>query len=119
LKDCKVDIANWHVYVFVKHVLEDILMATTKLTLTIEPDVVDMAKRYAREHKTSVSATFSRIIRAIAAEGGHEEISIPPRSALAKVAGIIALPRGKTVDDLRAEALMEKYGDAPSPETKP
>ena len=94
-------------------------MATTKLTLTVEPDVVDLAKRYAREHKTSVSATFSRLIRALAAGDGREGLSIPPSSALAQVAGIIALPQGRTVDDLLSAALAEKHGDASGPESKP
>jgi len=85
-------------------------MAPKKLTLTVEPDVVEMAKRYAREHNTSVSATFSRMIRSVAGKSRREKVTIPPRSALAKVAGIIALPRGRTVDDVLHEALEEKYG---------
>lgn len=85
-------------------------MATTKLTLTVEPDVVDMAKRYARRHKTSVSATFSRLIRTIADEDGNDAVPIPPGSALADVAGVITLPRGQSIDDLLSEVLMEKHG---------
>ena len=92
-------------------------MATRKLTLTVEPDIVEMAKRYARKHNTSVSATFSRMIRSVAGKSRREKVVIPPRSALAKVAGIIALPQGKTVDDVLREALEEKYGGDACPET--
>ena len=92
-------------------------MATTKLTLTVEPDIVKMAKRYARTHKTSVSATFSRIIRALAGKDKRKEIPIPPHSALAKVAGIIALPHDRTVDDVLREVLEEKYGGDAQAET--
>jgi Family of unknown function (DUF6364) len=92
-------------------------MATTKLTLTVEPAVVEMAKRYAREHNTSVSATFSRMIRSVADASRRGEVVIPPRSALAKVAGIIALPPDSTVDDVLRQALEEKHGGGPCPTT--
>ena len=76
-----------------------------------------MAKRYARKHNTSVSATFSRMIRSIAGKSGGGEVAIPPRSLLAKVAGIIALPQDRTVDDVLREALEEKHGGDARPET--
>ena len=85
-------------------------MATTKLTLTVNPEVVRMAKGYARKHRTSVSATFSRVIRALVSQEEREAVKAPAGSALEKLAGIITLPAGKTADDLRFEAMVEKYG---------
>ncbi len=88
---------------------ECFIMARTKLTLTVEPDVVEMAKRYAREHDTSVSETFSRFIRSVAGESEREEVDVPRGSALEKLAGVIALPPGQTVDDVRLAAIAEKH----------
>jgi len=85
-------------------------MALTKLTLTVEKDVVEMAKRYAREHNTSVSATFARFVRSVAGEGEDRDVEIPRGSALSKLAGIIKPTPGKTVDDVLFEALDEKHG---------
>ena len=85
-------------------------MATTKLTLTVNPEVVRLAKRYARKHKTSVSATFSRVIRTLVSQEQRAAVKAPPGSALEKLTGIIKLPEGKTADDLRFDALVEKYG---------
>ena len=85
-------------------------MATTKLTLTVKPDIVRMAKLYASKHGTSVSATFSRIICALVAAEQNRAVNVPSGSALERLAGILKLPEGQTVDDLRLEALFEKYG---------
>ena len=83
-------------------------MPTTKLTLTVKPDVVKMAKQYARKHNTSVSATFSRVIRALVGRERAQAVTVPPGSALEKLSGIITLPEGKTADDVLFEALVEK-----------
>jgi|WetSurMetagenome_2_1015567.scaffolds.fasta_scaffold09154_4 hypothetical protein len=85
-------------------------MATTKLTLTVKPDIVRMAKEYAGKHGTSVSATFSRIIRALVATEKTRAVDVPKGSALETLTGILKLPEGQTVDDLRLEALVEKFG---------
>ena len=85
-------------------------MPTTKLTLTVKPEVVKMAKQYARRHNTSVSATFSRVIRALVVREQNQAVAVPSGSVLEKLSGIITLPEGKTADDLLFEALIEKYG---------
>ena len=98
--------------------LEETLMAVTKLTLTVEQDVVEMAKQYAREHNTSVSATFSRIIRSVAGDGERREVLIPRGSALSKLAGIIKPPPDKSVDDVLFEAIKEKHSRHSRPRRK-
>lgn len=85
-------------------------MAKTKLTLTVNPDVIRLAKQYARRHRTSVSATFTRVMRTLASQEQLETVKAPPGSALQKLSGIINLPEGKTEDDVRFEALAEKFG---------
>ena len=90
-------------------------MPTTKLTLTVKPDVIEMAKQYARRHNTSVSATFSRVIRALVGRERERAVTVPSGSALEKLSGIVTLPEGKTADDVLFEALIEKYGLEESP----
>ena len=91
-------------------------MATTKLTLTVKPEIIRMAKQYARRHNTSVSATFSRVVRALVSHERSEVAQAPAGSTLTRLSGIVALPQGKTADDLRYEALIEKYGLDEGPE---
>ena len=84
-------------------------MATTKLTLAIEPRTIECAKDYAARHKTSVSALFARYINALTAEEQGGDFFIPHDSVLNRVAGIASLGREKADDDLRYEALVDKY----------
>jgi hypothetical protein len=85
-------------------------MATTKLTLTVKPDIVRMAKVYASKHGTSVSATFSHMICSLVAAEKTRALNVPRGSALEILTGILRLPEGQTTDDLRLEALAGKYG---------
>ena len=85
-------------------------MPTMKLTLTVKPEVVKLAKQYAREHNMSVSATFSRVIRALVSGECDRAPRVPAGSALRQLSGILTLPKGKTADDVRLEALVAKYG---------
>ena len=41
-------------------------MANSKLTLSIEPEVIEMAKNYASKHKTSISKLFKNFIKEVA-----------------------------------------------------
>ena len=84
-------------------------MTTTKLTLAVEPQTIEYAKDYAARHKTSVSALFSRYINALSAEEQGRDFYIPRDSVLSSVAGIASSGRAKTDDDLRYEALADKY----------
>jgi len=79
----------------------------TKLTLSVDEEVVAEAKRIAAENNTSVSAMFSEYIRAMAREK-WKDVPIGPLTRAAT--GLIELPEGKTYEDVLTEALMEKYG---------
>ena len=85
-------------------------MPPTKLTLSVDPVLVSVAKRLAAERGTSLSAMFSRLLRAI------EHASADPRSApaplTASVSGLVELPAGLTDEELLAEALVERFGSA-------
>jgi hypothetical protein len=85
-------------------------MARTKLTLTVKPEVVRMAKSYAQKHGTSVSDTFSRVMRALVAAEKNRTLNVPADSSLETLTAILKLPEGMTADGLRFKALVEKYG---------
>jgi len=85
-------------------------MASTKLTLTIKTEIIQMAKSYARNHGTSVSATFSRFIRTLASAERNRALKAPSGSVLPKISGILTVPESQSEDELRFEALVEKYG---------
>ena len=78
-----------------------------KLTLSMDEETIKQAKRIAAEQGTSVSAMFSRLVRAMAYKKG-EEIEIGPQTR--GLTGIVSLPEGKTWRDVLTEALMEKHG---------
>jgi len=77
-----------------------------KLTLSAEPDVIDLAKKFARRRGTSVSHMFSEFIRSLAASGRPSAATPLTRRAT----GLIRLPRGKADRQLIEEALAERYG---------
>ncbi|HUT36937.1 MAG TPA: DUF6364 family protein [Planctomycetota bacterium] len=79
----------------------------TKLTLSVDEEVVAQAKRLAKENGRSVSAMFTQIVRAMA---GQKQRRRPIGPLTRKVSGIISLPKGKTFDDVLTDALMDKYG---------
>jgi hypothetical protein len=80
---------------------------TRKLTLSMDEDVIEKAKRLAAANNTSVSAMFTGIIRGMA-KRTRSEIPIGPIAR--KATGIVKLPKGKSDREILTEALMEKYG---------
>jgi hypothetical protein len=81
----------------------------TKLTLSIEPAVVEKAKQMAEANKTSVSAMFSQFVESAAAPRTRRR-KVGPLTR--KVSGAIELPRGKDYKNLLEDALADKYGVA-------
>jgi hypothetical protein len=81
--------------------------AMKKLTLSMDEETIQQAKRIAAEQGTSVSAMFSRLVHAMAYKRG-EKIEIGPKTR--SLTGIISLPEGKTWRDVVTDALMEKHG---------
>ncbi len=79
----------------------------TKLTLSVEKDVAEEAKRLAKASGTSVSSMFSRFIQSMSA---GRRPKIRPGRLARKASGLVKLPPDKDYKELLAEALMEKYG---------
>ncbi len=80
-----------------------------KLTLSADDQVVREARRLAASHKTSISAMFARFVRILASRERAGD-DIPADSIAAQATGSLRLPKGKTADDVLAEALMERHG---------
>jgi hypothetical protein len=78
-----------------------------KLTLSMDEKDIRSARRLAREHRTSISSMFSRLVRAMA-RGKVKAGDLPPQTR--KLSGLIALPRRKSERELIEEALLEKHG---------
>jgi hypothetical protein len=79
----------------------------TKLTLSMEPDVVAAAKRQAKRQKTSVSKMFAQYVMSLELRD-WKSIPIGPKTRA--ISGIVTLPPGKDYQDIRDEALEERYG---------
>ena len=78
----------------------------TKLTLSVDEEVVKQAKRLAKESGRSVSAMFSHFVRSAA---NREKTPLRGGRIARQASGLIRLPKGKSERDILTEALMEKY----------
>jgi len=81
-----------------------------KLTLSMDEKDIRAARRIARDHGTSISGMFSRLVRLMArrrrAAPGSEEL--PPLTR--KLTGIVALPKGKTDREIIEDAVLARHG---------
>ena len=76
-----------------------------KLTLSINEELVELAKQIAAQNNTSISTMFSQYIASLT-----ETDEKPILSPLAKKAsGLVKLPQDKTDKELLTDALLEKY----------
>jgi hypothetical protein len=77
----------------------------TRLTLNLDPAVVTLAKRLAKEQGTSVSAMFQRFVTLAAAPRRPARIGPITR----KAGGVIRLPPGRDARALLEDALLERH----------
>ena len=77
-----------------------------KLTLSMDEETIEQAKRLAAEQGTSVSAMLSRLVRAMALKPG-EKTKIGPITR--RATGLVKLPSGKTDRVLLEQALADNY----------
>ena len=82
-------------------------MATSKLTLTADKEVIKRAKRLAAQSGTSVSAIFSRMIIAMTNDPSAKN---SPGPLTRKATGLIDISITGKDDQLLEEALAQKYG---------
>ena len=79
----------------------------TKLTLSLDKDIIEQAKTYAKEHNMSLSFMIENYLQKIISEYSHQPIS--KGSIVNELSGIISL---NAEDDYKKEFtdyLTEKY----------
>jgi hypothetical protein len=85
-------------------------MGTTKLTLSVNREIVDEAKRAALGWHTSVSALFARVLRAMTSSC-VADLSASPVTR--RASGLVKLHEDVSDSDLLTDALMAKYESRP------
>jgi len=75
-----------------------------KLTLGMDPEVIALAKKQAKEHGISVSKMISDMIRV--REAFTCPVKIGPKTLAAT--GLVKLPEGKSLEELIEEAKAER-----------
>ncbi len=86
----------------------------TKLTLSIDPEVIARAKEEAQRRGTSVSDMVETYLAVVSNLGGSEIQTEPkPTPKVDALIGIVKVPEGVTLDDdpkaARRENFMRKY----------
>ncbi len=83
-------------------------MAMTKLTLSVEADLIADAKRLASSGRTSISGMFSRFLRSIERIKLDESTQIGPLTHQAT--GLLNLPSNRSDQKLLEDALSDRHG---------
>jgi len=78
----------------------------TKLTLKLEQKVIDKAKDYAKEHKTSLSKLIENYLQKVTSDHNQQEQITPLVKSLS---GIIQLPVEVNIRDSYGDFLTNKY----------
>ncbi|HEY8782594.1 MAG TPA: DUF6364 family protein [Mucilaginibacter sp.] len=92
-------------------------MAHSKLTLSMEPEFIEMAKSYASENNTSVSKLFKNYIKDVSKKKPQKDSVLekfkdnPIHPDILALTGILKgkYPEGTTYDDMRYEYFKERY----------
>jgi hypothetical protein len=79
---------------------------TTKLTLTVEKDIIESAKVYAKQNGRSLSALIENYLKALVQKENPEEDFSPK---VKELKGSIKLPKGFDYKKELTEALSQKY----------
>jgi hypothetical protein len=82
-----------------------------KLALSMTEKDIQAARRIAREHHTSISDLFSRLIRVMDAKRRmkpSKEDDLGPLTR--KLSGIISLPEGRSDREIIEDAILEQHG---------
>ncbi len=82
-------------------------MPMSKLTLSVDSDLIKEAKKLAEEEGTSLSALFSRLLRAMTQARSSRE-PVPPLTR--RATGLVSLPVAKSDEQLLEDSLVQKYG---------
>jgi hypothetical protein len=81
--------------------------AVTKLTLSVEEDVIEKAKSHAAANGTSVSSMFTRFVRSLDTTRKRPRRDAP---ITRRLTGVLGWPPGRDYREVLTDALMEKHG---------
>jgi hypothetical protein len=79
-----------------------------KLTVSLEDEVINKAKKYAKRNKTSLSKLIENYFRILVKDGEEKDVVITDKELL-KMSGTIDLPDNVETDELLTEHLFKKY----------
>lgn len=84
---------------------------TSKLTLSINKEVIEQAKKYSRKKNKSISAMVEEFLKTVSSNNESIEKDFLPESKLTdSITGIFASEyKGEEYGSLLEEALMEKH----------
>jgi hypothetical protein len=93
-------------------------MATTKLTLSMEPEYIEMAKVYAAQNNISVSKLVKGLIKEVSKKSGKDDPFIEKlknEEISPKIMALSGILKGKYPDDItlwdaKYEYLKQKHG---------
>lgn len=77
-----------------------------KLTLSVDPATVVLAKTLAAENGTSVSAVFERFVGLLAVQRNSPAKSVAPLTQ--SLSGIVSIPKATTTRDVLEDALLDR-----------
>jgi len=80
----------------------------TKLTLSIEKEVIEAAKEYAKSQGRSLSNVIEEYLKSVTKRKSKMK-EHKFNSLIEELSGSVKLPTNKTYDDIMTEALVEKY----------
>lgn len=77
-----------------------------KLTLSLNEEIIEQAKSYAREHQTSLSKMVENYLRLVV-ENSSKDVKITP--LVKSLIGVIELPQDFDEKNNYTDFLMKKY----------
>ena len=92
------------------YVQQEMIKMATKLTLSADESTIQLARKLAKKHHTSISSLFARFTVAMARMEKTAEEDIPSLPIVSKASGLISLPPDKPAHKVLQEALAAKYG---------
>lgn len=82
-------------------------MATTKLTLTVSPDIIEKAKRYAKKQGRSLSDLIENYLKSVTYTSEEENKALTPLTRSLKAS--FNVPKDWDYKERLSEELTQKY----------
>lgn len=84
---------------------------STKLTLTIEKEIIERAKAYAKSHKRSLSNLIEDYLKSILEQNENPQTEIPLTPIVKSLKGSVKVPNPESFDEkqILEDELLKKY----------